>query len=141
YDSRRKMGKLSIFAASRIVIRYLLAIAVLIPGAIARADSEAQFAAAAEQYQQGQWQEAADGFVAIVETNPNFARAADAHFFAGEALVQLQKWQDARAHFEAVATIDPAGMHAVQSQFRSGEAAFMLGDDQAALPQLAAFVR
>lgn len=135
------MGKLSIFAASRIVIRYLLAIVLLIPVAIARADSETQFAAAAEQYQQGQWQEAADGFAAIVETNPNFARAADAHFFAGEALVQLQKWQDARAHFEAAATIDPAGMHAVQSQFRSGEAAFMLGDDQAALPQLAAFVR
>jgi len=145
YDSCRKMGKLSIFAASEIVTRLmiptmLVLLAGVVPCAVA-ADPDAQFVAAANHYQQGQWQVAADGFAALVAADPSFARAADAHFFCGEALVQLQKWEDARPHFDAALKADPTGQHARQCQFRSGEAAFMLGDDQTALPQMAAFVR
>jgi TolA-binding protein len=123
----------------RFVLPIVLALLLARTSEAFAAESDTAFAAAAEHYRAGEWQQAADGFIALLKQDAAFPRALDAQFFHGEALVQLGRWQEALPEFVRVLEQAPDGVNARQSLFRAGEAAYMVADDAAAQKYLAAF--
>jgi TolA-binding protein len=147
YDSAAKIRELSARHASSpagsnvmrfVLLSFLVLQFAVGPGARA-AEPDAAFAAAAEHYRAGEWQQAADGFAALVKHDAGASRALEAQFFHGEALAQLGRWQEALPDFVHVLESAPDGPHARQSLFRAGEAAYMTADDGLAQKYLSSF--
>jgi TolA-binding protein len=123
----------------RVVLLTFVALQLAVIRCAVAAEPDAAFAAAAEHYRAGEWQQAADGFAAVLQQNASGARALDAQFFHGEALAQLGRWQEALPDFVQVLKSAPDSPHARQSLFRAGEAAYMTANDGLAQKYLASF--
>jgi TolA-binding protein len=123
----------------RVVLLTFVALQFAVTCCAVAAEPDAAFAAAAEHYRAGEWQQAADGFATVLQQNASGARALDAQFFHGEALAQLGRWQEALPDFVQVLKSAPDGPHARQSLFRAGEAAYMTANDGLAQKYLTSF--
>lgn len=95
---------------------------------------EADYRAAMEAFDTGDFEVAADGFARFIETYPGGPLTARAHFFRGEALGRLGGWNKAaRAYLNAFSG-DPGGPMAAQALLKLGQSLDRIGQrDEACL--------
>lgn len=94
--------------------------------------AEDQFAVAAGEYSQGQWEWAVVEFQEFVETYPEHTRAVEARFYLGEALLQQGRFEDARVRYDDFLACRPEGEHVARARFRIGETSWLLNQDDKA---------
>ncbi|MCI0358110.1 MAG: tetratricopeptide repeat protein [Planctomycetaceae bacterium] len=110
----------------------------------AASNTDDPFAVAAEHYSAGQWQEAADGFLALADAVADKDRAANdraaaARFYAGEALVQLGKLDQGQRQLTQFLDEAPGHRFAKSALFRLGECLLLAGNGPEAIGRLEQF--
>ncbi len=100
------------------------------------------FAAAANFYRLGLWQEAAQAFDRLAQDrHQDRATRLTARVYAGESLVQLGAYAEARQRYQLVEQQGPPENYAAQTLFRLGETAWLSGDPTTGEAQLRSFVK
>lgn len=93
---------------------------------------EADFQAAKEAFEAGDFEVAAEGFASFIETYPGGPLTAQAHFYRGESLSSMGVWNKAaRAYLNAFSG-EPGGPVAARSLLRLGVALDRIGQREEA---------
>ncbi|MBP90274.1 MAG: hypothetical protein CMJ64_26805 [Planctomycetaceae bacterium] len=97
------------------------------------------YAAAARHYAGRSWLAAAEAFDRFAHDFAQHPRVLDATFFSAEALLQSEQYTQARQRFTDFIQRAPEHPYVREAHFRAAETLFLAGDEDAALPELAAF--
>ncbi len=112
------------------------------PTSVVAADGEIdRFALAAQQYQERNWEQAAEHFAAAIDLTSDEATRREANFFLAESQMELRQFAEAATAFDTYLSLANDGAtHWQRALFRAGEAHHLAGNREQADAALKRFL-